>query len=180
MTTIYYVRHGKTDDNINDILTGQVDVSLNEYGIKQAEETAKELENVKFNVAFCSPLKRAKQTADIINKNHNLKFNIENRLIERDYGVFTGKNTKDIDREISWNYYLCDKQYKNLESPKQMYKRVSVFLDEIKRKYKNKNILVVAHSGVGRIFRVYFDGIPDDGNLLKLTLKNAEVLKFEL
>lgn len=180
MSIIYYVRHGKTDDNANDILTGRVDVPLNEEGIKQAEETSKELKNIKFDVAFCSPLIRAKQTADIINKNHNLKLNIDYRLIERDYGVFTGKTTKDIDREISWNYYLCDKQYKNLESPKQMYKRVSAFLDEIKRKYKNKNILVVAHSGVGRIFQIYFNGIPEDGNLLKLTLKNAEVLKFEL
>lgn len=179
MTTIYYVRHGQTDDNVNNILTGRVDVPLNDKGIAQAQITADKLANIKFDAAFRSPLLRAKQTADVINKNKRLQFIVDERLIERDYGDYTNKTVSDIDREVSWNYNLSDKAYPGVESPKQIYKRVKSFIEHIKQDYTNKTILIVAHSGVGRLFQVYFEGLPKDGNLLKLSLKNAEVAKYE-
>lgn len=99
MSIIYYVRHGQTEHNKNNILTGRTDVSINEVGIEQAKQTAEALKDVQFDVLFCSPLLRAKQTASIVNAYHNLQVIEDKRLIERDYGNFTGKTTAEIDRD---------------------------------------------------------------------------------
>lgn len=179
MSTIFYVRHGQTDQNKNNILTGRTNVSINEIGVAQAEKTANTLKNEKIDILFCSPLLRAKQTANIINKYHNLPIIEDVRIIERDYGDYTGKNTADIDRKTSWNYFHCDAVYPNVESPKAILTRVQSFIDMLKLEYKDKKILVVAHSGVGRLFNVYFNGMPENGDLLKTSMNNAEVAKFE-
>ena len=67
---IYFIRHGQTDDNLNQIYTGQKDVPLNQNGIEQAKSTAKELKDTKIDICFCSPLLRAKQTSEEIMKYH--------------------------------------------------------------------------------------------------------------
>jgi len=61
---IYFVRHGQTYDNAvkPEILSGHNKVKLTKAGIEQAKQTAQELKDVKFDICFCSPLKRAKQT----------------------------------------------------------------------------------------------------------------------
>ena len=50
-------------------------------------------------------------------------------------------------------------------------------LDRIQEKYPGKNILVVSHGGVSRPVNCYFNGIPED--MLSLSMKNCEVVKFE-
>ena len=56
---------------------------------------------------------------------------------------------------------------------------ISKFLDELKTK-EYKSVLIVAHSGVSKAFYVYFNGIPKDGKLLNLGLKNTEIKEYEL
>ena len=62
-----------------------------------------------------------------------------------------------------------------------MFGRIYAFLDKIKEEYKNKDILIVAHNGVGRAIYCYFNGLPSDGNLLSFDMPNAKVIgyKFE-
>ena len=58
---------------------------------KQAKQTAILLKEVNFDICFCSPLKRTKQTLKKILKYHKgLKVIFDDRLKERDYGFFTG------------------------------------------------------------------------------------------
>jgi len=178
---IYFVRHGATswNDNIdengnkNPRYQGRKDLSLNEKGILQAKEVAQKLEGIKFDEVFCSPLKRAKETCEIICDNDII---FDERIIERDFGELTGKTKKDFDYAGFWN--LGSKQnYQGAETIKDVETRVFNFLDEIK-KDSDKNILVVAHSGIGRIMMSYFYGVPKDGNYLKFDITNGQVVKF--
>ena len=60
---------------------------LKEKGFEQAKETAKNLKDIKFDICFCSPLLRTRQTLDEIIKYHqNLNVIYDDRLKERDYG----------------------------------------------------------------------------------------------
>ena len=80
---IYYVRHGQTDLNLaKKMQGGGTEKELNETGISQANETRKELENVKYDIVICSPMYRAKQTAEIINQNRNVQTIIDERIRE--------------------------------------------------------------------------------------------------
>ncbi len=67
------------------------------FCLLQANDTAHMLRNSSFDVIFCSPLKRAKQTAEIINKNRGLIIIYDDRLRERNYGEFEGTNKSSFD-----------------------------------------------------------------------------------
>ncbi len=66
MSKLYIVRHGQTDWNVKKLLQGATDIELNGEGIKQAEELSKKLDLDKIDICFCSPLKRTRQTANIL------------------------------------------------------------------------------------------------------------------
>lgn len=174
---IYFVRHGQTFDNANgNLLTGWSDIPLNEVGIKQAKETALSLKDVNFDVCYCSPLTRAKQTLNEILKYHkNLNIIYDDRLKERDYGEVTGKPAS-VCKFNRWN--ANDKVTFKMETISEMFSRIKSFYNEILPTTKNKNVLIVAHSGVGRLSYFYFNGEPTNGDYTNFNLDNAKVITF--
>lgn len=175
---LYFIRHGQTKHNVEHILTGRLDIPLNEEGVKQVEQAGIESKDLHFDVIFCSPLNRAKQTCDAINKYHNAPVIISEELIERTYGKYENKKFSSIDREKCWNYFL-DIDKKGIETPKSIFGRVYAFLDKIKEEYKDKDVLIVAHNGIGRAIYCYFNGIPRDGNLLSFEMPNAKIISYK-
>ena len=175
---ILLTRHGQTEWNVLGKVQGRADIELNEKGIQQAEETGKALNEEKIDLIICSPLKRAKQTAEIINKDRNIPIIYDEDVIERDFGEFEGINKKEFDFEGYWSYKQNNK-YEKAENIKDFFDRVYSFLDKIKEEYKGKRILIVAHGGISIPVNCYFNGIPEDDNLLNLVLGNCEVAKYQ-
>ena len=66
---LYLIRHGETDYNKMKRNQGQIDIPLNEYGRELAEKTREGLAEVPFDLCLCSPLSRARETAEIILEN---------------------------------------------------------------------------------------------------------------
>lgn len=178
---IYFVRHGQTDYNLNKIYAGQQDIPLNENGIEQAKQTALELKDVDFDVCFCSPLIRAKQTCDEILKFHKTLIPIyDDRLKERYYGKLENQPVGII-KFNRWKVGEDDEQTKQYEIEEIMsvYNRVSSFYDEILNKHSAKNILIVAHSGIARIGCAYFNGFPDEKDFSTIKISNAEIVVYK-
>lgn len=144
--------------------------------VQQAEELRKKIKSIKFDVIICSPLKRAKHTADIINVN-NQKIIYDERIKERGCGDLSGQPLEVTNREEYWNYNTTIK-YGTSENIKSFFDRIYNFLDELKTK-DYENVLIVAHSGVSKALNGYFDGIKD-GKFLNRGLKNCEIKKYEL
>ncbi len=174
---IYFLRHGQTDDNVNHIISGaESDVSLNEIGVSQAKQMAQEIKDLKLDMIFCSPMIRAKQTLNEIVKFHkNVPVFFDERLVERFHGVLEGQpatvaNHWDMNHQV---------HYDGLESIEQMFSRIKSFLNEILDKYADKNILIVAHNGVGVLFKCFFLGFPKSGDLKEWFVDNLEILTFE-
>ena len=174
-------RHGQTDWNVQKKVMGRCDEPLNGKGFEQAEETRKKLLDENIDLIICSPLKRAKQTAEVINKDRNIKIIYDDRLIERDFGEFEGMETKDFDFHGYWNYYKND-YYESAENIQEFFKRVYSFLDDIINKYKDKNILVVAHGGISIPIRCYFNQNIPEGSLVDagLVLENCQVASYDI
>ena len=173
---VYLVRHGQCESNV----IGRynfVDEDINETGIKQAEELREKIKDIDYDIVISSPLVRAFHTAEIINANSK-EIITDERLVERKPGSLEGKSVDVTDREEYWNYYT-DVKYGTEERISDLCNRVKEFLDELKTK-NYKNALIVAHSGVSKAFYVYFNGIPENGKMLNLGLKNAEVKEYEL
>lgn len=175
---ILLTRHGQTQWNVLGKVQGKADIELNENGILQAEETGEILKNENIDLIICSPLKRAKQTAEIINKNRNVPIIYDEDIIERDFGEFEGVNKKDFDFEGYWSYKQ-NKQYQKAENIRVFFARVYKFLDKIKVEYNDKRILIVAHGGISIPVNCYFNGIPENDELLKLAIGNCAIAKYQ-
>ena len=177
---ILFVRHGQTDNNVKHILTGgDWDVSLNSQGLLQAEEASLKLKNTKIDLVICSPLIRAKQTANAILKFHkNTPIFYDDRIKERELGDLNGEIDSDFSQlwKVGADVSLCKE--KNAESIDEFFNRCKDFVEDISKRYKNETVLVVAHNGVGRMFKCVFNGFPKSGNLDDYDVENAEVLIF--
>lgn len=172
---IYIVRHGQVPHNaLKQYNT--TDEDLTDLGIKQAEELRDKIKDMKFDIIICSPLSRAKHTAEIININNN-KIIYDDRIRERSCGDLSGKPLEVTNREEYWNYNTTIK-YGTSENIKLFFDRVYNFLDELKTK-DYERVLIVAHSGVSKAFNGYFEGIKD-GKFLNRGLKNCEIKEYEL
>ena len=177
---IYYVRHGQTDWNLTRKMQGGgTEKELNETGINQANETRKELENVKYDIIICSPMYRAKQTAEIINKDKNVKTIIDERIRERKLGKLEGHEiTDEIEKQI-WDYNL-NYQIPEGENLHDFEKRILCFLEDIKKKYSDKTVLIVAHGGVAKVIKAHLYGMPKSKLLSDISTKNCEIIEAEI
>lgn len=172
---IYIVRHGEVNHNLLKVYSN-IDEELNNNGVKQAQELKTKISNLDYDIIISSPLKRAIQTANIININ-NKKILIDDRLWERNPGSLSGKSIKYTNRAEYWNYF-SKVQYGTSENIQSFFKRIYLFLDDLKTKEYDK-VLIVSHSGVSKAFYAYFNGI-NDGKFLDKGLKNCEIKEYEI
>ncbi|MBS3079509.1 histidine phosphatase family protein [Candidatus Pacearchaeota archaeon] len=138
---ITYFVHGTTVDNEKEISSGWKDVKLSNLGVRQSKELPKQIGNKKFEVVFCSDLKRAVDSAEISFKG---KFTIikDKRLRECNYGDYNGKPSEIVEQ---MQEKCITKRFPNGESYEDVKKRVNEFLIFLKKNYDGKNIAIVAH-----------------------------------
>src|SRR5699024_1838300 len=111
----------------------------------------------------------ARKTAEIINEAKNVPIIFKETLEERCFGEFEGKTQQEFQDEI-WNSeilanYNLNKQYKGIETIQDLCNRVWNLIDELKKDYAEKNILLVTHGGVTRAINGYFNGPNKEGIL---------------
>lgn len=177
---IYYVRHGQTDLNLaKKMQGGGTEKELNETGVSQAYNTKKELENVKYDLVICSPMKRAKQTAEIINEGRDIPIITDERIRERKLGEYEGRDvTEEMENNI-WDYKL-NYNIPNGENLHDFEKRIDEFFDDIKEKYHDKSVLIVAHGGIAKVIKAHLYGMPESQNLAEISMNNCEIIEFEI
>lgn len=87
---LYVLRHGETDWNVQCRFQGHSDIPLNHKGVALAKVTGEGMADVPFDLAFTSPLQRAKQTAELVLAGRDVPLIVEPRLIEVAFGVYEG------------------------------------------------------------------------------------------
>ena len=87
---LYVLRHGRTDWNDEHKLQGRTDIPLNDTGRTMAVNAGELYKNVHFDICFCSPLIRARETAEILLKGRNVPIVFDDRLLEMSFGEFEG------------------------------------------------------------------------------------------
>jgi len=171
---IYLIRHGQTDWNLFKRANGITDTYLNKTGIEQAKIQAEKLNNVSFDICFCSPLTRARQFCEIIYKGSVV---FDDRLIEIDCGEFEGmEETPEMMKSFLQAIQNGDKGTENF---KLFIKRNCELCDIIKQEHKGKNVLIVTHAANARVINYYFIGKPKDYDFNKAVAINNEFLTFE-
>ena len=151
---MYIIRHGQTPWNARKCLQGRSDVDLNENGIYLAELTGKALRDVTFDMAFTSPLIRAKHTAQCILAGRKVPIIEDERLIEISFGIYEGCCYAEENRQVpqQWieNFFHAPQDYVAApggESLDDVEKRTRNFMEDIcsRKELQDKTSLVSTH-----------------------------------
>ena len=175
---LYVTRHGATLKNELGLIQGQTECDLSNKGVEEAEKLASTVKDIDIDVVISSPLKRAYDTARIITE-ERLPINTDDRLIERDWGLCEGAHIEEVDTVKCLNFFL-NIDNNGIEKVQDLLARISEFLEDIKVKYKDKNVLVVAHSAVLRAIHYCLHSIPEDGDMSKLEIPNLRLIEYEI
>lgn len=141
MVTIIFEAHATSLDNEAHLASGHNDVALSSLGVSQAKELGERYKDKKFDAIFCSDLQRSYETAEIAfgNKYPIIK---DKRLRECDYGDFTQHPSSEVEplkvKHIST-------PFPNGESYEQTSKRMKSFLDDLKKNYDSKKVMIIGH-----------------------------------
>ena len=87
---LYIMRHGRTDWNDRHKLQGRTDIPLNEEGRRMAEAAREEYMDVPLDICYCSPLIRARETAEIVLRGRHIPIRTDDRLREMSFGEYEG------------------------------------------------------------------------------------------
>jgi broad specificity phosphatase PhoE len=174
---LFVTRHGQTEWNSQNRVSGITDISLTDKGIEQAKKLSSHIIEYGIDMIITSPLIRAKITAEILSKATGKEIVVDSRLHEQNYGIFEGIQRDNEDFKFAKNQFA----YKllNGESLFQVAQRVYNLIDEIKEKYSNKNILLVTHGGICRVINSYFNDLTND-EYSKYYTRNCEIIEYHI
>jgi broad specificity phosphatase PhoE len=104
MTKLYFVRHGQTISNVENLVQGWSNTELTNLGIQQGKMLGKVLSSIAFSKIYCSTSKRARITAKLINEYQGTSIISTQGLKEMNFGQMElQKEPKDMD----WQTILC-------------------------------------------------------------------------
>lgn len=177
-TRVIIVRHGQSNYNAQKIIQGRNNESiLTEKGRQDAVTVGNSLSLVPIDAIYCSPLQRAKTTAEIIQGCFTSPPSLypTDQLMEIDLPLWEKRGKQEV-AETSPTEYRCWKEkpheFKMILSTSQgeidhfpvlsLYQQAQNFWQEILPKYEGKTILIVAHNGINRCLIMSAIGISPD------------------
>lgn len=183
MDEIYVVRHGQDEDNAEGILNGQRDRPLTGLGREQARVVAEKLKNKDISVIYSSPLLRAAETAQTIARRLELpKVRSEPLLIERDFGILTGRPIRQIQTlssrvlETDGVTYFLDAE--GAEEFPLLLARAQKVLRKMQDQHHEESVLLVTHGDIGKMLRAAFHGWNWEKGLRQPYFGNTAVLEL--
>ena len=152
---LYIIRHGKTDWNNLWKIQGRTDIPLNEEGRAMAERAAEEYKDINFDIAFSSPLIRARETAEILLKDRDIPIITDDRLMEMSFGAYEGFEKCFDSPNCPLNvFFQTPEKYvvpvEGAESMEELFKRTGEFLKEkVEPELAvGKDVLIVGHGAM--------------------------------
>jgi len=150
---IYIFRHGETDWNINERISGQLEnapISFTQTGIAQIIYLRKLFKIENIEVIFSSDLKRARDTANSINEVLNVPISFHKELRSLDMGIYQGMLYSDFinKSEVAEIFVDYDKCIKNGESINQLINRTKQFVHNIALNCTQNHIAIITHGAV--------------------------------
>ena len=166
---LYLVRHGETSWNIGRKVQGQTDIPLNETGVRQAEKVREELKDEVFDICYCSPLMRARRTAEIV----------ANNLKERGFGELEG--TDSAHWEIDGFSRVLNTNEFGIEPVRDVLARAKKFLERVKAENSAEaKVLVVGHGTLLKMLHYNIVGYDDETDFREFYMENGEIVEYEV
>lgn len=189
MSHLAFIRHGESLWNKKGLWTGWTDIGLSEKGREEAKHAGQKLRSINFDITFTSPLKRAKETLEIIKKElgiENLLTEANTALNERHYGIYTGKNKWQLKEELGEEKFLkirrgWDVPIPEGETLKDVYERVVPYYQQniLPQLLSGKNVLISAHGNSLRALVKFLENTPD-ADIPNLEIATGEIYIYQI
>jgi broad specificity phosphatase PhoE len=155
MAKLILARHGETVWNVEKIYRGRTDVNLDEVGIKQAELLGKYLSNWELEAVYSSPLRRALDMANIIDRYQKIGVHIAEGLIDFDYGEWQSLPEQEVKRlypalHNEWHSNPHKVKMPGGESLEDVKRRAIKVVNDVFSKYQG-SVVLVAHRVVNKV-----------------------------
>lgn len=164
-TRLCIVRHGETAWNAEHRVQGQLDIPLNEIGLRQAQAVGRTLKDERFDAIYSSDLVRARQTAQPSANLFSMKILLEKDLRERHYGIFERLTYAEVKVRYPEDYARFEARdpeyaFRTGESLKDFSARSIAVISRIVNEHEDESILVFTHGGVlDKLYR-FITGLP--------------------
>ncbi len=188
MAKLILVRHGKSTWNKEGLWTGQTDVDLTEEGYQEAERAGETLRGTPIDVAYVSGLRRVQDTLNSVMKGMGvdaIETRVAPELLERSYGVFTGKNKWQVKDEIGEEEFHkirrgWDTPIPEGESLKDVFDRaVPYFEENIRADLKDgKAVIISGHGNTLRALIKHLEGLSEE-QVCELEFGTGEVYCYD-
>lgn len=158
MITLYFVRHGETEWNVENRVQGQLDSPLTDKGIKDVLQLKHRIQETEWQAVFSSPIHRALYTAKLLCDGEQLIYQ-DKRLMEMNLGIFQSMTWKEIKQydPTQYRHYWHKPALFSVnhgETFLAVRHRVEQFLQNIQQTYKEGNILIVTHGVIIKIVQL--------------------------
>jgi probable phosphoglycerate mutase len=167
-TTLILVRHGATRANLRRPYTLQglrPDSDLDEVGIDQSRTLSEALRTFPIEKAYCSPLRRAHITAEIVADNLGVPLEIEEGLVEVDVGLWADLTWQEVERRWpeAHQAFVADPErhgYLGGENLGAVRARVVPVIERLVEGHPGETLLVIGHGVVNRVLLAHWLGLP--------------------
>ena len=187
---LFIVRHGQTDFNAEHRYLGALDPALNGLGVAQANALHAVLP-ASIDTIVCSPLRRARQTADVVCRLRGLTPAVNPAFRERHVGVFEGLTQQEAQSRYPelWVDNIT-RQWGRAptggETIVEVIDRVATGLRNLSEQYAYKHVALIAHGFVAKVARAltgpgfgdFFDWQLGNGAVYEAVLYEGHVLQY--
>ena len=190
---LFIIRHAQSERNLErermekynsdqlmfSIKKRDKDIELTDKGKEQVLKTAKALKNEKIDLVFTSPYLRTKQTTELLLNGMNIspEYRIDDRLREKEWGILDMYTKKGIMQKYPEEYERRKREGKYYyrppggESYADIGLRLYSFMGSLIRSGSNKNVLIVTHSVVVKMFRKVIEKLEEE-DILNIDKEN--------
>jgi broad specificity phosphatase PhoE len=177
------VRHGESTWNALGIVQGQADApGLTDRGRRQAVTLADQFQHRPVIALVSSDLARARETAEIIARRLDSAVVLDERVRERNFGVFEGGPSSALGCDatgVSGEWVVdADLRPAGGESVRDLYDRVAWFVDSV-RDGPDGDVVVVCHGGAIRVASAYLEGVAAEA-MPWAAVDNTQVATFDM
>ena len=136
-------------------------------GIQQAKNVARRLKNVRFDAAYSSPLKRARDTAEKIlsQQAQPPQLQFDDTLMELGYGVWQGLSFAQVQERDPENWFLnrYSPSLMRIQGADSVMERVAqsrAFIQSLYENHADGTVLITSHAFAIRILMAACMGLP--------------------
>jgi broad specificity phosphatase PhoE len=155
-TRVYLIRHGVTESNRQRRYMGRSEEGLSGEGRWQARQLALRGASLGLEALYCSPLQRARDTAEIVGQPHRLRPEVAPDFNELDLSRWEGMTASEIEAGDgeAWQTWCADPaslRLAGIESFATLQQRIRRGLEGLVRRHAESTIAIVTHDGVVRV-----------------------------